>query len=200
MSYNRAYHNYFDGYVEKTILDPQTGRTHIQRIYAGVYYRHRLTDRQWKGLKICYCLLYLGCLVCLAVQGLVSPGGNVWYIAVPAVLSVLANLWLGFFVGNYLFSTRELTVGQYKDLVNLKSSAGASVISFVLMAAGQLVWLVLHWVSVFRCVCCLAADAAAVAALLWILRTETDMVFDKRANMTQIPDDAIDIRRRDEDQ
>lgn len=199
MSYNRAYHRHFEGYVEQEVCDPATGRKRIQRLYVGPYYRHKLTDKAWKKLKAAYIVLFLWAAACLAVQGF-SPSTNVWYLVVPLALGVLAVVWLGFSVFSYALNGRELEIRQYRDRETLKASAMAGVLCFGLLTAGQTAWMILRREPFPYGILCAALDASAAAGLYLLYRTERDMAYTKRDSGTQAPPDSYDIRYRENEE
>lgn len=199
MSYNRAYHRHFEGYVEQETCDPATGRKRIQRLYVGPYYRHKLTDKAWKKLKAAYVLLFFWSAACLVVQGF-SSSTNVWYLVVPLALGLLAVVWVGFSVVSYALNGRELEIRQYRDRELLKASAMAGVLCFGLLAAGQTAWMILRREVFPYAILCTALDAAAAAGLYLLYRTERDMAYTKRDNGTQAPPDSYDIRYRENEE
>lgn len=197
MSYNRAYHRYFEGYVEQEICDPATGRRKIRRVYAGPYYRHNLTDRAWVKLKAGYLLLTVWATACLLMQGL-SGSSHVWYLAVPLSLGAIAIAWLIFLVVSYALHGRELEIRQFRDRESLKAAAMAGAILFLALLAGQAAWMIVYRNRYSYGALCAVLDASAAAGLFFLYRTERDMPYVKRENSSKPSPDAYDIRYKEE--
>lgn len=197
MSYNRAYHGYFEGYVEREVVDVKTGRVKIERIYAGDYYRHKLEDKAWKQLKLKYGLSYVWAFAAMITAGVTGGGTDQWFVAVPAVLSLLAFLWLGYFLASYILQPRDLMIRQYRARKQMISLAMACAIGTGLTLVGKIAWMIanLSLSGIFGVV----IGISGIALMYWIFRTELDMEYVKRANNAQVPQDGYDIRFHDEE-
>lgn len=198
MSYNKSYHRFFEGYVEKKVLDPATGKTHIERVYAGDYYHHKMDEKSWKRLKIKYILIYAWALICLVLQG-ISQSATRWYTILPIVLGMIALVWLGFYVFAYACNPRELNIRQYRDREMLKMTAMAGAICFGLSVLVQAVWMIIFRDFYGYGVICMLLDVTAVIALYTMFRTERDMDYVKRENKKPVDPDSYDIRYREEE-
>ena len=198
MSYNRSYHRFFEGYVEKDVLDPTTGRMHIERVYAGDYYRHKLEDKEWKQLKVKYAVMYGIALVCFFVAGL-SKNTNVWYTTIPVVLVLFGLLWLGFYVVSYICAARKLVIRQYRDREILQATAMGSAIAFGLAAISQILWMFLHSYLYGYGVFSIITDIAAAVLLYRLYKKEHEMDYIKVTNQTKVASDSYDIRYREEE-
>lgn len=198
MSYNKSYHRFFEGYVEKKVLDPATGKTHIERVYAGDYYHHKMDEKSWKRLKIKYILIYAWALICLVLQG-ISRSATEWYTILPILLGMMALVWLGFYVFAYASNPRELTIRQYRDREMLKMTAMASAICAGLSAVVQPVWMIVFRRFYVYGFICMILDVIALIALYDMFRTERDMDYVKRENKKAVDPDSYDIRYREED-
>lgn len=197
MSYNRAYHGYFEGYVEREAVDVKTGRVRIERIYAGDYYRHKLDDKAWKLLKLKYALSYLWAFAAMVIAGVTGDGTGQWYVAIPVMLSLLAFLWMGYFLCGYLLHPRDLLIRQYRARKQLISMAMACVISTGLTLLGKAVWMIAN--LSLSGLWGMAMGASGIVLMYWIFRTEQDMEYVKRANNATIPKDSYDIRFHEEE-
>lgn len=197
MSYNRSYHRFFEGYVEKKVTDPATGKTRIERVYAGDYYRHRMDDRSLKRLKRTYILIYVWAFVCILLQG-TGKSATEWYTIVPILLGMIAMVWLGFYVCAYAASPRELTIRQYRDREMLKTTAMASALCAGLSVAAQAVWMIAGRRFYLRGLIGMLLEVTAAIGLYYMFRTERDMDYVKRENKKPIDPDSYDIRYREE--
>lgn len=198
MSYNRAYHRHFEGYVEKEVFDAGTGKRHIKRTYVGAYYHHKLEDEAWKKLKRKYVLLYIWSAVCLVLQGICGSSGA-WYLAVPLAFGLIAFAWLGYYVVCYAMNPRKLTIRQYRDREMVKVGAMAGVLVFGWLFVGQAVWLILHRSLVIYGALCLVTDLSAIACLYLLFRTERDMDYEREKNETKPEPQSYDIRYHEEE-
>ena len=194
MSYNKAYHSYFEGYTEKEEFDPVHQKFYIKRTYAGCYYRHNMTDEELKALKIRYILYLAVYIAAMFIQG-VSAGTGVWYMAIPTALQLIDILWLTFYVVCYVRAPRLLKIRQYRDREHLKVAAMAGVLCLVWLCAGQLIFMILNGFYVYGFLA-MAADAAAAVCLRLLYVSERDMDFRKVKNDAYIDPDSVDIRRR----
>lgn len=199
MSYNKSYHRFFEGYVEKEVWDPRTGKMRIERKYAGDYYSHKMDDEEWKKLKVKYGMIYVWALICLILQG-ISGSTTQWYLIVPLLFGLIAMVWLGFYVCAYISHKRELTIRQYRDREMLSTGAIAGVIVFCLVFIGQAAWMILVRYIYPYGVVCMIADVTAALALFWMFRTERDMDYVKRKNDISVDADSYDIVYRQEEE
>lgn len=110
--HSRAYHKYFQGYVER--IDPESGK--IRRIYAGEYYRSELSDRQLARRKLLSCLLLLAALALwasLSLSGL--PGINSRLTSFFIALSLFSLLFTVIYTFFFCTAPREMTIYKYKE-------------------------------------------------------------------------------------
>lgn len=194
MSYNKAYHSYFEGYTEKEEFDPVHQKFYIKRTYASCYYRHNMTDQEWKALKVRYVLFLAAYIAALFIQG-VSAGTGVWYMAIPTALELIDAMWLTFYVVCYVRAPRLLKIRQYRDREHLKMAAMAGVLCLVWLFIGQLVFMILNGFYRYGLIS-MAVDAGAAVCLRLLYVTERDMDFRKVKNEADIDPDSYDIRKK----
>jgi len=198
MSYNRSYHSHFEGYVEREVVG-KNGRRRIERVYAGEYYRHRLTDAQWKRMKRRYALLAAGSVAMLILSGLLPLNGNtVWYTGGALALCVLSLLWLMPALIGRLTAPRDMILRQYRARKSLIYTAMTGGLSFALASLSHLVYFALHLRGgggILELVPALALIGGAVC--LFILHgTEKNMEYSRLKNAASVPADGYDINLR----
>lgn len=196
MSYNRAYHGYFEGYIERQVID-SSGRMKIERVYAGDYYHHKLDDKRWKRLKLQYGLAYLWALLTMLVLGITGNGTQQWYVGIPVMLCVLAMLWLGYCLGCYILNPRDMMISQYRGRKHVVSLAMVSAIGIGLVIVGKIVWMALN--RSISGIVGVIMGLTGIVACGWIFHAEQDMEYVKRANDAPIPKDGYDIRFNEDD-
>ena len=197
MSYNKAYHKHFQGYVERDVIDPVTGKSHIERIYADYYYKHDCDDAEWKKIKVRYGLIYCLSLVGFALQA-VCGNTNVWFTGVPTALCMLAQVWLGVHMVSYISHPRLLEVRQYKGREPMKAACMTVVVTNALFALGQIVWMVLARMLYVPGIIVIAAEAVTSALCYRMYVTEREMDYVRIKNGREIPKDSYDIRYTEE--
>lgn len=132
--HSRAYHDYFEGYVEREVTDAR-GKTRIRRVYAGTWYVQDLPRGRYVLLRILYVLLFAGMAGALVLAGLLQGGaGTAFYVVLPEIVTVclLARLFYALFVC-YLFAPKRMTIHDYR------SSSGALNRTCVALTAAFLV-------------------------------------------------------------
>jgi hypothetical protein len=196
MSYNKSYHRFFEGYVEKVEQSPDTGKAHISRIYAGDYYVPQVSEQKWKETKLTYLALYLGSVVALILQG-IGQSGKQWYIVVPLVLGLLLEVWLGFYVFAYASHPPKLNIREYRDLENLKSTSMGGAVIFALLLVGQIVWMVQNQQFYWCWILSVLSAAMAMAGLRYLFCRERDMYYVREHNAVKVDDDSYNIVYRE---
>lgn len=197
MIYNKSYHQFFEGFAEKRVTDPDTGRKYIRRIYADCYYRHRLDETNVRKVKIFYAAVFALALICFLMQG-ISRSAVVWYLIFPLMLGIIALVWLGFYVISYIGHPQRLMIRQYRQREMLKTLFMANAIVLVTCAAGQSAWMIAEGVFYPYGAFCIAADAASAFVLYRGFKTERDMEYIKVENTNQPDSESYDIRYYEE--
>lgn len=115
--HSKGYHRYFDGYVERRTED-KNGKVRIERIYAGPYYAHALTDRQWTVCKVLYALLFCAAAALYLFAGTRPvPSNMVLYAVLPQVFAAVGLLWMLAVLVCYLFAARRMKLRTYRATV-----------------------------------------------------------------------------------
>lgn len=199
MSYNKAYHSFFEGYTEKQEVDPNTGKVHIKRTYAGDFYVAQMEEAAWKRNKILYVALYVWSVIALILQG-VGRSATEWYIVVPVFLGILAEILLGVQVFARLGHSRRLNIRQYRERETLKGASMGGTLALGLTLIGQAAWMVQHREFYWYWAVCVAAAAGGAAALRFLFCRERDIEYFREKNTVKVDPDSYDIRYREIDQ
>ncbi|MCI2048840.1 MAG: hypothetical protein LKJ76_03865 [Lachnospiraceae bacterium] len=198
MSYNRFYHSYFENYTEKEVYDPRRKRLHIERTYAGYYYRQNCADKTWKQYKVRYLLTALVAAFALILQG-TAESAREWYIVLPIVAGILALAWFAVYTAFYVFYPRLLEIRQYKDRNTLIGAAAASMACCMAAAVGNITWIFLNRSPDIHDIAAVGIDFLAAALLFYVFRKENTMQYIKIKNNSKIDNDSYDIRVRNEE-
>ena len=193
MSYNKAYHRFFEDYTEKRVVDEATGKARTVRVYTGWYYRHDIEDGAWRKLKVRYGLLYAAALVCFLLQGLAS-NANDRFFAFVIMLGIIAMVWLGFYVAAYISHQRLIGVREYRDRKTLCSAAAAAAGVNALLLAGQIAWMIQNRQFYGYGAVCILLAGVCIAAMIMLFRTEWNMEYLRVENHAEADDDSYNIR------
>lgn len=195
MWHSRSYHQFFEGYSERKVVDPLTGKTKTERYYTGNYYEPCLTGKGKKLRRIEYGLLYLVSIVCFAVTGFLPADNN---HRAPAIFMMLASLvvlvWMLLAMFSYLTAGERLTEGEYRDREHLKAQCMGLTVIFGVTAAvrvGCMVWYrqlasLPDWLTV-------AGSLLDGAILFWIRCREKNLSYTRTMSTVKAPSDSYDI-------
>lgn len=143
---SKAYHRFFEGYTEITVLNPDGKGSRIQRIYTGNYYRQDLTKSQRILLRLLYVALYLGA-VYLFVSSAVLPltSNSTWYVVLTQVVSIPFLFWILIVFFFYLPAGLDLTIHDYRSSsLSLQKATLYAAISLGLVALATLIFVLLN--------------------------------------------------------
>lgn len=159
--YSSYYHDYFEDHVEIVKRTPD-GKSHIERVYVGYYYRHAFSSKRWLFTKALYALLYaFSAAVFLHAASQRIAANMVWYVQIFEFLSVIFLLLTLYTLAMYEIAPRRMTVWEYrtgsKRLVLFGGAAAGSM-----MGAGGAAW-------VYAAICRESAEAGFSAGACMIL-------------------------------
>ena len=197
MSYNKSYHRYFEGYVEREVIDGK-GKKRIERMYAGDWFRHDMSDAGWKHLKLKFGLLTLWTLAVCFVQGTLSFGGSAsaWYVAGLVGLTFAAEVWLAYMTVCYIAAPRNMELRQFRDRTSFKNTCMITAVPYGLTAFGQILMMIYHRENLLLSLIMLLADVSCCVVLRYMYVTERDMPYTKAKSDAKPHDDSYDIRYR----
>ena len=109
---------YFSGFIKKKV-EKKNGKGHKTVLeYHGEYYKHHLSDEEWKKLKRFY---PVSALICLAawIAALASDlGGSLpKYVTVPGLCIIFPIYYFVFGSVRNIFAKREMIVRDYRSSV-----------------------------------------------------------------------------------
>lgn len=183
--HSRAFHSYFEGYVERQRIDPRTGRRSIVRVYTAPYRVRRGSTAQWKRAKIVTALIYLLALLLfiLSTSALELSAPAKLYQCIVACCYLCA-LYASYVFLSYLTAPRRMTVGDYRRFFPAfpKSCLVTAVFLALSFAARLLsaIWstepLGAKALLGFPC------QLGAILLMLWIYRQEGSATYDAVEN------------------
>lgn len=197
-SYNRAYHNFFEGYTETRVAKPNGKGTKILRVYTGTYYKQDMSDRRWKLNRILVLALYLCSTFLFLFSASMNISSNIsWYITISETLSFLGLFWLLYILVNYITAPRRMTIGCYRLTSEpLKKFSRMTAIVLGISAILQLVYLLLniHESPLSGILCIIGFIGSGVT--IFILGTfESHITYKKIKSENKTTGDGIEINR-----
>ena len=167
---NKAYHRFFEGYKEETVMQEGGKKSRIVREYVDKYYRRDCSDREWFFVKAVYVTLYMAAAA-LYIFALTSPAeSNVaWYAAGPGLLSVIPLTFLLIKITSCLSAKRNMTVYDYKYVFKQVFQYCVVTAAFLgLTALMMLLFIILNpqadfSIEIVPCVCCFFAAGIVIA-------------------------------------
>lgn len=112
---NKKYHSFFEGYTEVQVEKPN-GKTKIERVYTGKFYRQKLSTCAYVGIRVSYLLLWAICTVLYVSTGLHGYSFNLkWFCVVPQVGVVPCLFYMAMLLMDYTFAERKLKIYDYKQ-------------------------------------------------------------------------------------
>lgn len=154
--HSKAYHRHFEGYTEVETTN-EKGKTVIQRVYVGDYYRLDLP----KGKRILLRLTYAALILCIGVLFWLAAsrpvGANMtWYLAVVQMVGVCLVGLLGVNLVSHCTAPRDMTIGDWKSASKkLRKNAVYTALSMELLAFLTLLHVILtgeNWPVHLLCV------------------------------------------------
>ena len=196
MAYNKSYHRFFEGYVEKKEYDPVTGRSYIKRTYAGDYYEHCLDRDSLKKVETGYALTLAAGATVIILQG-TDPSATGKLAAFPILLEVIAAAWLAFYLVCYIRAGQKLIKRQFRDREMLISLPMAMAGGMILTAAAEIVFLIRSGVFLWRTAACILLSVLAAYLFYRMHRTEKNMEYTKIISSQKVDRDSYDITYRE---
>lgn len=112
---NKRYHSFFEGYTEVQVKKPN-GKTRIERVYTGKFYRQNLSTLAYVGVRISYLILWAICAVLYLSTGLHSYSFNLkWFCVLPQVGALPCLFYTTILLIDYVFAERKLKIYDYKQ-------------------------------------------------------------------------------------
>lgn len=167
--HSKAYHRHFEGYAEVETTNDK-GKTIIQRVYVGDYYRLDLPKNKRVALRLAYLSLIALIAGLFGFAASRPVGANMtWYIAIAQMVAVCLLGLLCVSLLSHCAAPRDMTVGDWKSSSKkLQSNAKYTALAMELQAFLTGLHLLLNgenWGTHLLCVV-LYAIAGIIAVIL----------------------------------
>ena len=154
--HSKAYHRHFEGYTEVETTN-EKGRTVIERVYVGDYYRLDLPKNKRIGLRFAYAGLIALTAALFGFAASRPVGANMtWYIAIAQMLGVCLIGLLCVNLLSHCTAPRDMTIGDWKSSSKkLQRNTKYTALAMELLAFLTLLHLLLngeHWGTHLMCV------------------------------------------------
>lgn len=181
---SRAYHKYWQGYVEQRVLLPN-GKTKIEREYVAPWKQHKISGKKWILLKTVYALLTITSIALFLLALTQDVGSNrCWYVALFGLPAGLLLFLFAVTVSLYIFNPRKMTLWEFTSSTSrLKLVTLISTILLILSAAATGLYTILEPNSSFaREVICLALLLLSASVAFAVNRIESKMAYEDIRN------------------
>ena len=183
--HSKAYHRHFEGYAEVETTN-EKGKTVIERVYVGDYYRLDLPKNKRIGLRLLYAVLIILTAALFGFAASRPVGANMtWYIAIAQMVAVCL---LGLLCVNLLSHStapRDMPVGDWKSSSKkLQRNARYTALAMELLAFLTLLHLVINGENWGRHLLCVALYAIAGITAVVLNRLEANAPY-KRWRSTE---------------
>lgn len=191
---SRAYHKYWQGYAERTVVQPN-GKTKIERYYAAPWKQPDLSGKAWIALKILY-FAFAAAAIALFLLATTrdTPSNHCWYSALVGLPAGLLLFWLLAMVLNYMTAPYKMTLGEYDSRRKLRWISVAAASMLMLVALSNVLYFLLSAEKngmELVCAALLVLAGAMCAAIFWV---EAKLSYSDIPNEAQVPEDCLPIR------
>ena len=194
--HSKAYHRHFEGYAEVETTN-EKGKTVIERVYVGDYYRLDLPKSKRVQLRLFYAGLIALVAALFGIAASRPVGANMtWYLAITQMLGVCL---IGLMCVNLLAhctAPRDMTVGDWKSSSEkLKRNSKYTALLMELLALLTLLYLLLNGENWLIHLLCVALYAVAGLAAVAINRLEANAPYRIWHSREEAPEDGsyIDV-------
>jgi hypothetical protein len=143
---SKAYHRFFEGYVEEKVACDNRRGYKIQRTYEGPRMTYTLSGSELVRRKTLLCLCWLLALSLFLGVAYPSNGVNsVWYVGIPEAFALLGFIWLGTGIFHILSSKTDMEVRIFRiSHVRSQMAAGYTAVILYVTAATTLIYSILQ--------------------------------------------------------
>ena len=194
--HSKAYHRHFEGYAEVETTN-EKGKTVIERVYVGDYYRLDLPKNKRVQLRLSYAGLIALVATLFGFAASRPVGANMtWYLVIPQMVGVCL---VGLMCVNLLAhctAPRDMTVGDWKSSSGkLKRNSKYTALLMELLALLTLVYLLLNGENWLIHLLCIALYAVAGLVSVLINRLEANAPYQIWHSREEAPEDGsyIDV-------
>ena len=177
--HSKAYHRHFEGYAEVE-TNNEKGRTVIERVYVGDYYRLDLPKKKRVGLRLTYAALIVLIAALFGFAASRPVGANSqWYLAIVQMLGVCLIGLMGVNLLSHCIAPRDMTIGDWKSSSKkMQRNTKYTALLMELLAFLTLLHVVLNgedWLIHLLCVA-LYAIAGVTTVVINLLETNAPYV------------------------
>lgn len=194
--HSKAYHRHFEGYAEVETTN-EKGKTVIERVYVGDYYRLDLPKNKRIVLRLVYAALISSTAALFGFAASRPVGANMtWYIAIAQMVTVCL---LGLLCVNLLSHStapRDMAVGDWKSASKkLQRNAKYTALAMELLAFLTGLYLLLNGENWGTHLLCALLYAVAGLCSVVINRLEANAPYKTWRSTEEPPEDGsyIDI-------
>ena len=192
--HSKAYHRHFEGYAELETTN-EKGKTVIERVYVGEYYRLDLPKKKRVLLRLTYAAL-IGLIG--AMFGFASSrpiGANmVWYMAIAQMLTLCGIGAMGVKLISHSTAPRDMTVGDWKAASKgLQKSSKFTAVLLELDMLLTALYLILKGENWLLHLMCIGLYAVAGLVAVVVNRLEANAPYLKFPSTEEAPPDGAYI-------
>lgn len=183
------YHKYFEGYKEHYEIGTD-GKPHLKRVYAGMWYRQSVSDKNYILIRIGYVLLFAALFLLLVAAGRIQgASGTALYVVIPEIL-IVVMLFRVFYIliASYLFAPKKMTIHDYESSsLALKTAAVILGGAELLACLATLLYALLHRGGASLPSALVFLLGGALAAAIWLIenRIPYEELFNKEGDKAE---------------
>ena len=190
--HSKAYHRFFEGYTEKKVKDPKTGKTHIERTYTGWYYRNMLPEKEDRAHRRTNFVCFLVSVACFLICGcLTVHGGNLLFLTL--IPQILAEVVLAMPVWDYFRSGREFEIRIYRQNQKLIPWGIVGAAGYFLAALYEIGYLCISHTCQAADVVFILLELLAGGCLAFLAVGEKQTVYDRHKSGKEVTGEAYEI-------
>ena len=180
VGYSRAYHRNFEGYTEY-LSKKKNGRTKIERVYTGIYYRAAMSksERRMQLLKYALAIAAAGSLfIRAAILPVISNYTK--YVVMFETVFIFFSAWSVIAYINFVIGGRNMKIRDYKTASGwLKKSSAGGAIAAGLLSVATVLCTVSKRVDIYHEFVCIICFLAAGGLMLGINRMESKVIYEE---------------------
>ena len=188
--HSKAYHRHFEGYTELETTN-EKGKTVIQRVYVGDYYRLDLPKKKRVLLRLTYAALIGLIGVMFGFASSRPIGANmVWYMAIVQMLTLCGIGAMGIKLISHATAPRDMTIGDWKSASKgIQKSSKFTALLLELDAFLTALYLMLNGENWLLHLLCAALYAVAGLAAVVLDRLEANAPYLTFPGTEEAPED-----------
>lgn len=194
--HSKAYHRHFEGYTEVETTN-EKGKTVIERVYVGDYYRLDLPKNKRISLRVSYAGLIVLTAALFGFAASRPVGANMtWYIAIVQMMAVCLLGLLCVNLLSHCIAPRDMTVGDWKSSSRkLQRNAKYTALTMELLAFLTALHLILNGEDWMIHLLCIGLYVAAGTVSVVLNRLEANSPYKIWRSTETAPEDGsyIDV-------